>query len=131
MCNNRPCNQLRKIKREEVVKDKISDWIEDRPMLALKNERAIKKRRLSRDAIEYAIGYPLKLNDGSRIHRITAEVIDGKYKEVCVELNIREETQKRKVYFKRYINDRLVDVEKFLSNSQSIYQTRNIDLNYD
>lgn len=130
MCNNIPSNRLNKAKKEEVVKDKISDWLESRPELARKNIKAIEKKEILDDRIEYAVGFPLKLNDGTRIHKIISEKINDEFIQIRVEFNFKKENKKNVTHFKRYYNDSLLEIEEFLSNCQSIIQTRNIDLNY-
>ena len=64
MCNNIRMNEL-KIQRKEtkVLKDKISDWIEDRAFNVLRNKNAIEKRMTISDGVRYIKGYPLKLNN--------------------------------------------------------------------
>lgn len=130
MCNNIRINQLKKVNREEIVKDKISDWLESRPELARKNIKAIEKRNLNDESIVYVSGFPLKLNDGTKVRKITSRKIDNQHKEISVEYNYRGEKKTSVAYFKRYLNDSLEQIEDFIGNSQSIFQTRNIDLNY-
>ncbi|MGN1012429.1 MAG: hypothetical protein ACI4ON_01190 [Clostridia bacterium] len=130
MCNNIRINQLKKVNREEIVKDKISDWLESRPELARKNIKAIEKRNLNDESIVYVSGFPLKLNDGTKVRKITSRKIDNQHKEISVEYNYRGEKKTGVAYFKRYLNDSLEQIEEFIGNSQSIFQTRNIDLNY-
>lgn len=129
MCNNIRINQLKKEKREVVLKDKISDWIESRPKLS-RNVRAIANRIVGKNSIEYIKGSPLKLHDGTRVYRITVDKFDGKFKDINVEFAFKDTIAKKTTIFKRYRNDNLLDIEKFLENSQSIFQTRNIDLKY-
>lgn len=129
MCNNVKWNRLNKKKKEVVVKDKISDWIENRPKLS-RNVRAIENKILKGNSIEYVKGSPLKLHDGTRIYKISEKVIRGGFKEIIIEFSFKSTNSRKITSFKRYRNDNLLEIEKFLENSQSIYQTRNIDLKY-
>lgn len=129
MCNNIRMNQLKKEKKEAVVKDKISDWIENRPKLS-RNVRAIENKKMRGISIEYAKGAPLKLHDGTKIYKITEKVISREFKEIIVEFSFKGSITRKITSFKRYRKDKLLEIEKFLENSQSIFQTRNIDLNY-
>ncbi len=129
MCNNVEWNRLNKKKKEVVVKDKISDWIENRPKLS-RNVRAIENKILKGNSIEYVKGSPLKLHDGTRIYKISEKVIRGGFKEIIIEFSFKSTNSRKITSFKRYRNDNLLEIEKFLENSQSIYQTRNIDLKY-
>ena len=71
MCNNIRMNQLKiKGKEKKVSKDKISDWIEDRAFNVLRNKNAIEKRMTISDGVRYIKGYPLKLNNGTKIRSI-------------------------------------------------------------
>ena len=132
MCNNIRMNEL-KIQRKEtkVSKDKISDWIEDRAFNVLRNKNAIEKRMTISDGVRYIKGYPLKLNNGTKIRSIRTEKIDEKFKKVIIEFLQVGEYKTSKISIKRYLEDSLDDIQRFLINSQSIAQTRNIDLNYD
>lgn len=132
MCNNIRMNEL-KIQRKEtkVSKDKISDWIEDRAFNVLRNKNAIEKRMTISDGVRYIKGYPLKLNNGTKIRSIRTEKIDNKFKKVIIEFLQVGEYKTSKISIKRYLEDSLDDIQRFLINSQSIAQTRNIDLNYD
>ena len=132
MCNNIRMNEL-KIQRKEtkVLKDKISDWIEDRAFNVLRNKNAIEKRMTISDGVRYIKGYPLKLNNGTKIRSIRTEKIDEKFKKVIIEFLQIGEYKTSKISIKRYLEDSLDDIQRFLINSQSIAQTRNIDLNYD
>ena len=132
MCNNIRMNEL-KIQRKEtkVLKDKISDWIEDRAFNVLRNKNAIEKRMTISDGVRYIKGYPLKLNNGTKIRSIRTEKIDNKFKKVIIEFLQVGEYKTSKISIKRYLEDSLDDIQRFLINSQSIAQTRNIDLNYD
>ena len=132
MCNNIRMNQL-KIQRKEtkVLKDKISDWIEDRAFNVLRNKNAIEKRMTISDGVRYIKGYPLKLNNGTKIRSIRTEKIDNKFKKITIEFLQVGEYKTSKISIKRYLEDSLDDIQRFLINSQSIAQTRNIDLNYD
>lgn len=132
MCNNIRMNQLKiKGKEAKVSKDKISDWIEDRAFNVLRNKNAIEKRMTISDGVRYIKGYPLKLNNGTRIRSIRTEKIDNKFKKVIIEFLQVGEYKTSKISIKRYLEDSLDDIQRFLINSQSIAQTRNIDLNYD
>jgi hypothetical protein len=122
-------NQIKKEENEVVLKDKISDWTESREKI-YRNISAVKNRKNVEDALIYVSGFPLKLHDGTRIHKISAKKIDEKFKDICVEFNFRKDSKINTTHFKRYLSDDLVEIEKFLENSQSIFQTRNIDLNY-
>ena len=130
MCNNIRMNQLKKEEKERVVRDKISDWLEDRNGLE-KNKSAIEKEESSENEIVYVSGHPLKLNNGTRVHKITSEDIDDKYKTICIKFVFEKTVKECTTSIKRFKNDSLKDVENFLANSQSIFQLRNIDLNYD
>ena len=132
MCNNIRMNEL-KIQRKEtkVSKDKISDWIEDRAFNVLRNKNAIEKRMAISDGVRYIKGYPLKLNNGTKVRSIRTEKIDNKFKKVTIEFLQVGEYKTSKISIKRYLEDSLDDIQRFLINSQSIAQTRNIDLNYD
>ena len=132
MCNNIRMNEL-KIQRKEtkVLKDKISDWIEDRAFNVLRNKNAIEKRMTISDGVRYIKGYPLKLNNGTKVRTIRTEKIDNKFKKVTIEFLQVGEYKTSKISIKRYLEDSLDDIQRFLINSQSIAQTRNIDLNYD
>lgn len=132
MCNNIRMNEL-KIQRKEtkVSKDKISDWIEDRAFNVLRNKNAIEKRMTISDGVRYIKGYPLKLNNGTKIRSIRTEKIDNKFKKITIEFLQVGEYKTSKISIKRYLEDSLDDIQRFLINSQSIAQTRNIDLNYD
>lgn len=129
MCNNIRMNQFKKEEKEVVVKDKISDWIENRPKLS-RNVRAIDNKIVKGNSIEYVKGSPLKLHDGTRIYKISEKVIRGGFKEIIIEFSFKSTNSRKITSFKRYRNDNLLEIEKFLENSQSIYQTRNIDLKY-
>lgn len=132
MCNNIRMNQLKiKGKEKKVSKDKISDWIEDRAFNVLRNKNAIEKRMAISDGVRYIKGYPLKLNNGTKIRSIRTEKIDEKFKKVIIEFLQVGEYKTSKISIKRYLEDSLDDIQRFLINSQSIAQTRNIDLNYD
>ena len=132
MCNNIPMNKLKiKGKENNVSKDKISDWIEDRAFNVLRNKNAIEKRMTISDGVRYIKGYPLKLNNGTKIRSIRTEKIDNKFKKVIIEFLQVGEYKTSKISIKRYLEDSLDDIQRFLINSQSIAQTRNIDLNYD
>ena len=132
MCNNIRMNQLKiKGKEKKVSKDKISDWIEDRAFNVLRNKNAIEKRMTISDGVRYIKGYPLKLNNGTKIRSIRTEKIDEKFKKVIIEFLKIGEYKTSKISIKRYLEDSLDDIQRFLINSQSIAQTRNIDLNYD
>lgn len=129
MCNNVEWNRLNKKKKEVVVKDKISDWIENRPKLS-RNVRAIENKIVKGNSIEYVKGSPLKLHDGTRIYKISEKVIREGFKEIIIEFSFKGTNSRKITTFKRYRNDSLLEIEKFLENSQSIFQTRNIDLKY-
>lgn len=129
MCNNIRANILKKEVKKEVVKDKISDWLESRPIIP-KNTTAISLKEVDKDLINYVSGHPLKLHDGTRIHSISSETIDETYKAVTIVYCFHKANKKNTTTIKRYIDDSLTDVEEFLANSQSIFQLRNIDLNY-
>ncbi len=129
MCNNIRINQLKKEEKEVVLKDQISDWIESRPKLS-RNIRAIKNRIIKENSIEYIKGMPLKLHDGTRVYKIIVEEFNGKFKDIKIEFAFKDSIGKKTTTFKRYRKDNLLEIEKFLENSQSIFQTRNIDLNY-
>lgn len=129
MCNNIRANILRKEVKKEVVKDKISDWLESRPVIP-KNTSAIELRKVDDNLINYVSGHPLKLHDGTRIHSISAETVDDVYKEVTIEYCFHKANKKSTTTIKRYVSDKLTEIENFLANSQSIFQLRNIDLNY-
>lgn len=132
MCNNIRMNQLKiKGKEAKVSKDKISDWIEDRAFNVLRNKNAIEKRMTISDGVRYIKGYPLKLNNGTKVRTIRTEKIDEKFKKVIIEFLQVGEYKTSKISIKRYLEDSLDDIQRFLINSQSIAQTRNIDLNYD
>ena len=132
MCNNIRMNQLKiKWKEKKVSKDKISDWIEDRAFNVLRNKNAIEKRMTISDGVRYIKGYPLKLNNGTKVRTIRTEKIDEKFKKVIIEFLQVGEYKTSKISIKRYLEDSLDDIQRFLINSQSIAQTRNIDLNYD
>ena len=81
--------------------------------------------------ISYESGSPLKLHDGTRVHSIKTKKIDDEFKEVIIEIVFPNESKEHTVRIKRYADDSLDTLEEFLENSQSIFQTRNIDLNYD
>lgn len=132
MCNNIRMNEL-KIQRKEtkVSKDKISDWIEDRAFNVLRNKNAIEKRMTINDGVRYISGYPLKLNNGTKVRTIRKEKIDEKFEKIIIEFLPVGEYKTSKISIKRYLEDSLDDIQRFLINSQSIAQTRNIDLNYD
>ena len=132
MCNNIRMNEL-KIQRKEtkVLKDKISDWIEDRAFNVLRNKNAIEKRMTISDGVRYIKGYPLKLNNGTKVRTIRTEKIDEKFKKITIEFLQVGEYKTSKISIKRYLEDSLDDIQRLLINSQSIAQTRNIDLNYD
>ncbi len=129
MCNNIRMNQFKKEEKEVVVKDKISDWIENRPKLS-RNVRAIDNKIVKGNSIEYVKGSPLKLHDGTRIYKISEKVIREGFKEIIIEFSFKSTNSRKITTFKRYRNDNLLEIEKFLENSQSIFQTRNIDLKY-
>ncbi len=129
MCNNIRANILKKEVKEEVLKDKISDWLESRPIIP-KNNTAINLREIDENAINYISGYPLKLHDGTRIHSISTEPIDEKYEEVTIKYCFHKAKKENTTTIRRYVNDKLQEIEEFLANSQSIFQLRNIDLNY-
>ena len=132
MCNNIRMNQLKiKGKEKKVSKDKISDWIADRAFNVLRNKNAIEKRMTISDGVRYIKGYPLKLNNGTKVRSIRTEKIDNKFKKVTIEFLQVGEYKTSKISIKRYLEDSLDDIQRFLINSQSIAQTRNIDLNYD
>ena len=132
MCNNIRMNQLKiKGKEKKVSKDKISDWIEDRAFNVLRNKNAIEKRMTISDGVRYIKGYPLKLNNGTKVRTIRTEKIDEKFKKITIEFLQVGEYKTSKISIKRYLEDSLDDIQRFLINSQSIAQTRNIDLNYD
>ena len=132
MCNNIRMNQLKiKGKEKKVSKDKISDWLEDRAFNVLRNKNAIEKRMTISDGVRYIKGYPLKLNNGTKIRSIRTEKIDNKFKKITIEFLQVGEYKTSKISIKRYLEDSLDDIQRFLINSQSIAQTRNIDLNYD
>ena len=132
MCNNIRMNELKiKGKEKKVSKDKISDWIEDRAFNVLRNKNAIEKRMTISDGVRYIKGYPLKLNNGTKIRTIRTEKIDEKFKKITIEFLQVGEYKTSKISIKRYLEDSLDDIQRFLINSQSIAQTRNIDLNYD
>ena len=132
MCNNIRMNQLKiKGKEKKVSKDKISDWIEDRAFNVLRNKNAIEKRMTISDGVRYIKGYPLKLNNGTKIRSIRTEKINNKFKKITIEFLQVGEYKTSKISIKRYLEDSLDDIQRFLINSQSIAQTRNIDLNYD
>lgn len=131
MCNNIRANILKKPQKEEVVKDKVEDWIEYGNSQNIKsNATAKEKRSIGKDYISYLSGYPLKLNDGTRIHSIKTEKIDNEFKKVIIEFAFLRESKESTVCIKRYADDSLETIENFLENSQSIFQTRNIDLNF-
>jgi len=104
MCNNIPMNQLNKKKKEAVVKDKISDWIENRPKLS-RNVRAIKNKIVKGNSIEYVKGSPLKLHDGTRIYKISEKVIREGFKEIIIEFSFKGINSRKITTFKRYRND--------------------------
>ena len=132
MCNNIRMNQLKiKGKEKKVSKDKISDWIEDRAFNVLRNKNAIEKRMTISDGVRYIKRYPLKLNNGTKVRTIRTEKIDEKFKKITIEFLQVGEYKTSKISIKRYLEDSLDDIQRFLINSQSIAQTRNIDLNYD
>ena len=101
MCNNVEWNRLNKKKKEVVVKDKISDWIENRPKLS-RNVRAIENKILKGNSIEYVKGSPLKLHDGTRIYKISEKVIRGGFKEIIIEFSFKSTNSRKITSFKRY-----------------------------
>lgn len=129
MCNNIRMNQLRQEIKEEAIKDQITDWLEDRNGLE-KNKTAIQKEKISKNEIVYVPGHPLKLNNGTRVHKISSESIDDEYKTICVRFVFEKTVKECTVTLKRFKSDSLKAIEEFLANSQSIFQLRNIDLNY-
>lgn len=129
MCNNIRINKISVKKVEEKKKDQISDWLEERPVLS-RNVLAKKRRVKNKNSIKYISGAPLKLHDGTRIYKIISQKIDDKYAEIIINFSFKGKQKVENVSFKRFVNDNLLDIEKFLENSQSIFQTRNIDLNY-
>ena len=126
MCNNTRINRI--VKEEEVVKDKISDWLEDRNGIE-RNKASIEVEEISDNMISYITGHPLKLNDGTRVHEIKEAKIDDKYKEIAVRFS-KAGVNSYTARIKRYNDDDLKELEKFLANCQSIFQLINIDLNY-
>lgn len=130
MCHNIIEN---KISRKEEFKKRgktIKEWIEDRPNLASKNVKAIQKRIRNLNSIDYNKKFPLQLNDGTYIFKISSRKIDSEYNEISVAYSIKESKRVGIIKFKRRADDELEEIEEFFSNCQSIYQNRNIDLNY-
>ncbi len=129
MCNNIRANILTKQEVNVRVKDKISDWQEERPVI--KSNIVAKSLRMnSGDKITYAKGHTLKLHDKTRIYEISSENPDKIFKTICIKFASYKTRNVRVVRIKRYVKDNLEDIERFLEHSQSICQTRNIDLQY-
>ncbi len=129
MCNNIKENILSKKENKEAVKDKISDWMESRPILSA-NIKAKNNRIIEKDSIVYVSGSPLKLHDGTRVHQIKVESMDEQYKIIEIKYSFKKDRKTSTSKIKRYKDDDLLQVEQFLENSQSIIQLINIDLDW-
>ena len=99
MCNNIRMNEL-KIQRKEtkVLKDKISDWIEDRAFNVLRNKNAIEKRMTISDGVRYIKGYPLKLNNGTKVRTIRTEKIDEDGKDKGRKIRVLSERSNNRIF---------------------------------
>lgn len=130
MCNNIRINALRKKEEVQVVKDKISDWQEERRVLKI-NIIAKQSRKLEDGKITYVKRRQLHLHNQTRIYEIREEEHENKlFKTIAVEF-ANYQSQKIQTYrIRRYAADSLTDVEHFLEHSQSIAQLRNIDLDW-
>lgn len=130
MCNNIRSNVLIKRQEEKVVKDKISDWQEERKVLRI-NIIAKKSRTLEDGKIVYARRRQLHLHNKTRIYEIREEEHPNKlFKTIAVEFANYQSKKIQTFRIRRYLADTLTDVEKFLEHSQSIAQLRNIDLDW-
>ena len=130
MCNNIRINSLSRRQEVPVVKDKISDWQEERKTLRI-NVIAKEARTLENGKITYAKRRQLHLHNKTRIYEIREEEHPNKlFKTIAVEFANYESRKIQTFRIRRYIADKITDVEKFLEHSQSIAQLRNIDLDW-
>ncbi len=127
MCNNRRINQI--TKREEVRKDRISDWLEKRRVLP-ENRMAKKFKKEEENKITYSKKHPLKLHNGAEVYEISSISNDGKYQEIKIKFKLDESNNECERKIKRYSTDKLNQVEEFIENSQSTCQLVNIDLDW-
>lgn len=127
MCNNRRINQI--TKREEVRKDRISDWLEKRRVLP-ENRMAKKFKKEEENKITYSKKHPLKLHNGTEVYEISSISNDGKYQEIKIKFKLDESNNECERKIKRYSTDKLNQVEEFIENSQSTCQLVNIDLDW-
>lgn len=128
MCNNRRINQI--TKREEVRKDRISDWLEKRRVLP-ENRMAKKFKKEEENKITYSKKHPLKLHNGAEVYEISSISNDGKYQEIKIKFKLDESNNECERKIKRYSTDKLNQVEEFIENSQSTCQLVNIDLDWN
>ena len=82
------------------------------------------------DKIEYVKRHPLNLGNKSRIHSITAVLVDDKHKEFCIKYWDSLFKKKGVTSILRFKEDKVDDVEKFLLHARTIYELHNIDLKY-
>lgn len=127
MCNNRRINQI--TKREEVRKDRISDWLEKRRVLP-ENRMAKKFKKEEENKITYSKKHPLKLHNGTEVYEISSISNDGKYQEIRIKFKLNKSNNEFESKIKRYSTDKLNQVEEFIENSQSTCQLVNIDLDW-
>lgn len=130
MCNNIRINSLSKRQESPVVKDKISDWQEERKTLRI-NVIAKASRKLEDGKITYAKRKQLHLHNKTRIYEICEEEHPNRlFKTIAVKFANYQSQKVQTFRIRRYAADVLTDVEKFLEHSQSIAQLRNIDLDW-
>ena len=127
MCNNRRINQI--TKKEEIRKDRISDWLEKRRVLP-ENRMAKKFKKEEENKITYSKKHPLKLHNGAEVYEISSISNDGKYQEIKIKFKLDESNSECERKIKRYSTDKLNQVEEFIENSQSTCQLVNIDLDW-
>ncbi len=132
MCNNIPQNKLNYEKGEEKKSYEIESRVFYNRQVTGNNVIAKDLKVINKDRtkMEYIKGHPLKLGDKSKVHEVYFEDLDEKYKKVHVVYSFSGESKRRETSFIRFEYDTLDDIEKFLIHAFSIYEFRNIDLEY-
>lgn len=142
MCNNRPMPVMKKEKKEMwTVKAAIALNKSDEEVVVKLNQRAKlnsdKRAKESSthkdDMIIYTEKNPLKTLNGSKIHSIVMRPAVGDYKDVVIEFTSTLENPKKEVWRRKIrvrANEKIEDIEYFLSTCVSTAQIANMDLNF-
>lgn len=124
MCNN---NVIFIVEKKERAKKDFADWFTNKPVLPENNE-ARKFKVVTNKRISYDDNHPLVLHDGTKVYGIWVFEKNKESKKIAIDYLLNGEEETRVKIITRKIEDELEEVEKFLEDSISIVQLRNVDL---